>query len=264
MTKRLDGKTAVITGGSTGIGRAIALRFAEEGAAVVINDINELSLWEGDGDKSTAQLITENGGRAIYAHGDVSNSADVNRLFEQAVSEFGRIDVVLNNAAIFEAYSILETTEESWDKLMNINLRGQFLVAKRAIDTMIEQDIVKEARGRLINVSSQHGMVGPPEFLAYAVAKGGTVNMTRQLAVDYGKHGILVNGLAPGRILVRFNSDEEAAAVDSTIAYSKSRTPFHRLGRVSDLTGPAVFLASDDCTYVSGHNLLVDGGWMAF
>jgi NAD(P)-dependent dehydrogenase (short-subunit alcohol dehydrogenase family) len=147
---------------------------------------------------------------------------------------------------------------------MNINLRGQFLVAKRAIDTMIEQDIVKEARGRLINVSSQHGMVGPPEFLAYAVAKGGTVNMTRQLAVDYGKHGILVNGLAPGRILVRFNSDEEAAAVDSTIAYSKSRTPFHRLGRVSDLTGPAVFLASDDCTYVSGHNLLVDGGWMAF
>src|SRR5699024_506182 len=125
-------------------------------------------------------------------------------------------------------------------------------------------EAVSEVRGRLINVSSQHGMVGPPEFFAYAVAKGGTVNMTRQLAVDYGKHGIIVNALAPGRILVRHESDELAAAEDETIAYSQSRTPFHRLGRPSDLTGPAVFLASDDCSYMSGQNLLIDGGWMAY
>jgi NAD(P)-dependent dehydrogenase (short-subunit alcohol dehydrogenase family) len=172
--------------------------------------------------------------------------------------------VVVNNAAVFTAYNILDTSEADWDHLMAINLRGQFLVAKAAIGQMMEQDIVNEARGRLINISSQHGMVGPPDFFAYGVAKGGTVNMTRQLAVDFGPKYIYVNALAPGRILTRHHTEEEALSVDPTISYSLSRTPFHRLGRPLDVTGPAVFLASDDCTYISGHNLVVDGGWMAF
>lgn len=250
MTERLNGKTAVITGASTGIGRAIALRFAAEGAAVVVNDVSETPLWGGT--EPTAEAIAAGGGQATFVKGDVSVAADVDRLFDEAKKVYGSVDIVVNNAAIFDATSVLETTEESWDRLMDINLKGQFFVAKRAIKEMMEQEPVNEVRGRLINVSSQHGMVGPPDFFAYAVAKGGTVNMTRQLAVDYGKHGIIVNALAPGRILVRHESDEIAAAEDDTIAYSQSRTPFHRLGRPDDLTGPAVFLASEDCTYVSG------------
>jgi NAD(P)-dependent dehydrogenase (short-subunit alcohol dehydrogenase family) len=254
----------VITGATTGIGRAIALRFAEEGAHILASDIVEVPEWDAEDRRPIAEVINARGGTASYCRTDVSNAHDVQGLFSYATSLWSRIDIVVNNAAVFDAYNILEPSEEAWERLIDVNLRGQFLVAKAALAVMIKQEIINEVRGRLINVSSQHGMIGPPDFFAYAVAKGGTVNMTHQLAVDFGKHHIYVNGLAPGRILTRFYNEEDAAAVDPTIAYSLSRTPFHRLGRTSDLTGPALFLASDDCTYVSGINLLVDGGWMAY
>jgi NAD(P)-dependent dehydrogenase (short-subunit alcohol dehydrogenase family) len=264
MAERLAGKTVVITGGTTGIGRAIALRFADEGAEILVSDIVEAPEWDAEDPRPTADVIESRGGTATYVHADVSKSEDVRALFQKAASLWPRIDVVVNNAARFDAYNILETSEEAWNRLIDVNLRGQYLVAKEALGIMVEQEIVNECRGRLINVSSQHGMIGPPDFFAYAVAKGGTVNMTHQLAVDFGRRHIYVNGLAPGRILTRHRNEDEAAAADPTIAYSRSRTPFHRLGRPSDLTGPALFLASDDCTYVSGINLLVDGGWMAY
>lgn len=264
MAGRLEGRTVVITGGSTGIGRAIAIRFADEGAAVLVSDITETPEWDAADARPTAAVIEDRGGRAWYAEADVSKAAEVRALFETATSLWPRIDVVVNNAARFDAYNILDTSEDAWTRLIDVNLRGQYLVAQHALRIMVEQEIVHECRGRLINVSSQHGMVGPPDFFAYGVAKGGTVNMTHQLAVDFGKRHVYVNGLAPGRILTRHHDEQEAAQADPTIAYSLSRTPFHRLGRTSDLTGPALFLASDDCTYVSGINLLVDGGWMAF
>lgn len=264
MTKRLEGRTAVITGASSGIGRAIAIRYAQEGARVLVSDVVEEPEWDADDASPVADVIRNNGGEASYYHADVSSSEDVSALFERAAELFGRVDIVVNNAAVFTAYNILETTEADWDRLMAVNLRGQYLVAKAALSQMVGQEIVNEVRGRLINISSQHGMVGPPDFFAYGVAKGGTVNMTRQLAVDFGPRHIYVNALAPGRILTRQATEDEALAVDPTIAYSLSRTPFHRLGRPADLAGPAVFLASDDSTYISGHNLVVDGGWMAF
>jgi glucose 1-dehydrogenase len=143
---------------------------------------------------------------------------------------------------------------------MAVNLRGVFLGCKRAVSEMLGQEPIGEVRGRVVIISSQHGMVGPPGHVAYAASKGGVVNLTRQIAVDYGKHGILVNAVAPGKILT--GSPEQQSP--ETLAYSHTRTPFHRLGRPDDVAGAALFLASEDSGYVSGTNLLVDGGWMAY
>ena len=128
---------------------------------------------------------------------------------------------------------------------------------------MLNQKAVDEVRGHLITVNSHFGMVGPPESFAYAVAKGGASQMTRQLVVDYGRHGILVNSVAPGKILTREVDGESAAQTDPSLPYSQLRTPFHRLSRTEDVAGTALFLASDDCTCVSGHVLSADGGWTA-
>jgi NAD(P)-dependent dehydrogenase (short-subunit alcohol dehydrogenase family) len=143
---------------------------------------------------------------------------------------------------------------------MNVNLRGVFLCCKRAIAEMVEQDPIGEVRGRVINISSQHGMVGSPGHVAYSASKGGVVNLTRQLAVDYARRGILVNAVAPGKIMT---GSPEQADPERT-AYAEARTPFSRLGRPTDVAGAVAFLASDDSLYVSGTNLLVDGGWMAY
>jgi NAD(P)-dependent dehydrogenase (short-subunit alcohol dehydrogenase family) len=275
-SERLKGRNAIVTGAASGLGRAIALRFAEEGANVVVSDVRETPIWDRDDERPTAELIEERGGKAIYVQADVSKTEDVDRLVSTTVSEFGRLDIMVNNAAVFEATNILDTTEEAWDALMDVNLRGQFLCCKRAIAEMIGQDPVNDVRGRVINLSSQHGMVGPPDFFAYGVSKGGMVQMTRALAVDYGKHGIIVNAVAPGRILTgthpseaaaitgELKGDEKSVSGDPGLDYSHSRTPFPRLGRPEDVAGAALFLASDDCSYISGHNLLVDGGWMAY
>ena len=169
---------------------------------------------------------------------------------------------MVNNAGIAGRHSkpLLETEEEDWDAIMAVNLRGVFLACKRAVAQMLEQEPVNDVRGRIINISSQHGMVGPPGHVAYAASKGGVVNLTRQVAVDYGRRGVLVNAVAPGKILTGSPEQQDPEA----LAYSHARTPFWRLGRPADVAGAALFLASSDSGYVSGVNLLVDGGWMAY
>lgn len=249
----------MVTGSASGIGRAIAIRLAAEGASVVVSDVR------GDpreGGEPTEAVIAASGGACIRIDADVSRWEDVDRLISGAVDQFGRLDVMVNNAGIAGAASkpLLETTEEDWDRIMSVNLRGVFLCCKRAIGEMIEQEPLGEVRGRVINISSQHGMVGSPGHVAYSTSKGGVVNLTHQLAVDYGRRGILVNAVAPGKIMT---GSPEQANPDLT-AYARSRTPFSRLGRPEDVAGAVVFLASDDSLYVSGTNLLVDGGWMAY
>jgi NAD(P)-dependent dehydrogenase (short-subunit alcohol dehydrogenase family) len=253
---RLQNRVAVVTGGSSGLGRAIALRFADEGARVVVGDVTSEPR---EGGATTAELL---GDRGLHLDADVSNAADVDRLVSAAVEQYGRLDVMVCNAGISGRYSksLLETTEEDWDAIMAVNLRGVFLCCKRAIGEMVEQEPIGEARGRVIIISSQHGMIGPPGHVAYAVSKGGLVNLTHQLAVDYAKRGILVNAIAPGKILTGSPEQQDP----ETLAYSHARTPFPRLGRPDDVAGAALFLASDDSGYVSGINLLVDGGWMAY
>ena len=249
----------VVTGSASGLGRAIALRFAEEGARVVVSDVRREPR---EGGEATEKVIADAGGTSVFVEADVSRWSDVDRLVSAAVERFGRLDVIVNNAGIAGRHSkpLLETTEEDWDAIMAVNLRGVFLCCKRAIAEMLGQEPVGEVRGRVINVYSQHGMVGPPGHVAYAASKGGVVNLTRQLAVDYGPRGILVNAVAPGKILT--SSPEQQSP--ETLAYSHARTPFPRLGRPTDVAGAALFLASDDSLYVSGTNLLVDGGWMAY
>src|SRR6266540_1622872 len=248
---RLEGRVAVVTGGASGLGRAIALRFADEGAFVVVGDVRPDPR---EGGAPTADLMGE---RGVVLEADVSRWDDVDRLVGTAVERFGRLDVMVCNAGIAGRYSkpLLETTEEDWDAIMAVNLRGVFLCCKRAIGEMVEQEPIGEARGRVIVISSQHGMIGPPGHVAYAVSKGGLVNLTHQLAVDYARRGILVNAVAPGKILTGSPEQQNPDA----LAYSHARTPFPRLGRPGDVAGAALFLASDDSGYVSGINLLVDG-----
>ena len=256
---RLDGRVAVVTGSASGIGREIAIRLAGEGAAVVVSDVRAEPR---EGGQSTETVIAERGGTCIRVDADVSRWVDVDRLVSTAVERFGRLDVMVNNAGIAGPASkpLLETTEADWDEIMGVNLRGVFICCKRAIAEMVEQEPIGEVRGRVINISSQHGMVGSPGHVAYSASKGGVVNLTRQLAVDYARRGILVNAVAPGKIMT--GSPEQANP--ELTEYARSRTPFPRLGRPSDVAGAVVFLASDDALYVSGTNLLVDGGWMAY
>jgi glucose 1-dehydrogenase len=256
---RLAGRVAVVTGSASGIGRAIAVRLADEGAAVVVSDVRADPR---EGGEATEQVIAERGGSCIRLDGDVSSWTDVDRLVSGAVERFGRLDVMVNNAGIAGAASkpLLETTEADWDQIMSVNLRGVFLCCKRAIAEMVEQEPIGEVRGRVVNISSQHGMVGSPGHVAYSASKGGVVNLTRQLAVDCARRGILVNAVAPGKIMT--GSPEQANP--ELTEYAMSRTPFPRLGRPADVAGAVVFLASDDALYISGTNLLVDGGWMAY
>jgi glucose 1-dehydrogenase len=248
-----------VTGSASGIGRAIAVRLAAEGASVVVSDVRRDPR---EGGEPTEAVIASSGGTCLRVDADVSRWEDVDRLVSTAVERFGRLDVMVNNAAIAGPASkpLLETTEHDWDAIMAVNLRGVFLCCKRAIGEMLEQEPIGEVRGRVINISSQHGMVGSPGHVAYSTSKGGVVNLTRQLAVDYGRHGILVNAVAPGKIMT--GSPEQADP--ELTRYAQSRTPFPRLGRPGDVAAATAFLASDDALYISGTNLLVDGGWMAY
>jgi NAD(P)-dependent dehydrogenase (short-subunit alcohol dehydrogenase family) len=265
---RLIDRTAVVTGAASGLGRATAIRLAAEGAHVVVSDLHDGGPT-GPGDNSpTLEVIERSGGNATFVRADVTKRSDVEHLIERSVAVRGRLDIVVSNAGVFGGSSILDTTDEDWDRSLDVNLRSQFLVCRQAIAQMITQEPLREVRGRIVNIASQLGMTGPPEKLAYAVSKAGVAQMTRQLAVDYAAHGIIVNAIAPGRIITGGHPGEAEYLADGTVdaatAYSLARTPFPRLGRPEDVAGAALFLASDDCTFVSGHNLMVDGGWMAY
>jgi len=255
MTGRLEGRSAVITGGASGLGRAIALRFAHEGAFVVVGDLRPDPV---EGGEPIADLLGETG---IFLAADASSADDVDRLVSTAVARCGRLDVMVCNAGVSGRWSkgLLETTDEDWDAIMAVNLRGVFLGTRRAVAEMVTQEPRDEVRGRVVIISSQQGMIGAPGHVAYAASKGGVVNFVHQVAVDFGPRGVLVNAVAPGKIL----TGNPAGMGEELLAYSRARTPFHRLGRPDDVAGAALFLASDDAGYVSGINLLVDGGWMA-
>ena len=256
MPRRLEERVAVVTGGASGLGRAIALRFADEGARVVVGDVRR---DPSEGGEETGSLLGE---RGVFLDADASRWDDVDSLVSTAVERYGRLDVMVCNAGIAGRWSkgLLETTEADWDTIMAVNLRGVFLGTKRAVAEMVAQEPIGEVRGRVVVISSQHGMVGPPGHVAYAASKGGVVNFVHQVAVDFGPRGVLVNAVAPGKIL----TGNPEGMRPELLEYSRSRTPFHRLGRPTTSPAAALFLASDDAGYVSGTNLLVDGGWMAY
>ena len=259
---RLNERIAIVTGAASGIGRAIACRFAEEGAIVVLADVTETPR---EGGPPTRRLIDEAGGACLFHRADVAKSEDVELLVAETVRRFGRLDVMVNNAAISIGGRLTETSGDDWDRVMAVNLKGVFNGCKQAARQMLKQKphrpgVGDRVRGRLVNISSQHGMIACPGDIAYGVSKAGVVYMTRQIAADYAEEGIVCNAVAPGKIL----TGKRGAAVEpETIAYAKARTPWPRLGRPEDVAGAALFLASDEASYITGENLLVDGGWMA-
>lgn len=256
---RLANKTVVVTGGASGIGRAISILFAEQGANVVIGDVTEEVK---EGGEPTSAVIEAAGGSVRFVTSDVSKWADIDQLVGTAVETFGSLDVMVNNAAIMGGGTkLLETTEEDWDNVMAVNAKGVFFGCKRAIQQMLTQPVNGDARGRIVNISSQHGMICAPGKIAYGVGKSTVVYMTRQIAVDYADDSIICNAVAPGRILT---GKPLGGPGSDPLDYSKMRTPMPRLGRPGDVASAALFLASDEATYITGHNLMVDGGWMAF
>jgi NAD(P)-dependent dehydrogenase (short-subunit alcohol dehydrogenase family) len=254
---RLAGKVCIVTGAASGIGRAIARRFAREGAHIVLADIR---VDPREGGETTYHLIKGEGGSVIDVPTDITDWQQMDNLVKIAVSEFGKLDVMVNNAAIGVGKPLLDTSEEEWDRVMAVNIKGVFFGCKRAVQQMLTQELVGDARGRLINISSQHGMICSPNDIAYGVGKAGVVYMTRQIASDYAKQGIVCNAIAPGKIET---GKPGPAASPEIMAYSESRTPYPRMGRPEDVANAAVFLASDEATFITGENLMVDGGWMA-
>ncbi|GAB2899801.1 SDR family oxidoreductase [Paraburkholderia jirisanensis] len=253
----LDDKVAVVTGASSGLGRAIALRYAAEGARVALADVRDEPV---EGGATTLALIEAAGGDAFFLDTDVGQWSDIDRLIGATVERFGRLDVMVNNAATYTSTNLLESTEAQWERVLRVNLTGMFFGCKRAVQQMLTQEPSDEVRGRIVNISSQHGMVASPGDVPYGVSKGGTVQLTRQIAVDHAPDLIVCNAVAPGKII----TGKPGAANDPhALDYSRRRTPWPRLGRPEDVAGAALFLGSGLASYVTGINLMVDGGWMA-
>jgi glucose 1-dehydrogenase len=257
MSALLTGKTAVITGASSGIGRAIATSFAAEGAAVVIADITTEPL---EGGEATVETIRRSGGEATFEVVDVARWVDVDALITKTVSRYGRLDIMVNNAAIFSGTGLLETRSEDWERVMAVNMTGMFNGCKRAVQQMITQAPRNETRGRLINIGSQQGIVTSPRDTPYGVSKAGAIYLTKQIAVDYAEQLIVCNCISPGKVV----TGKPGLPMDpALLENARRRTPWPRLGRPEDIANAAVFLASDRATFITGSNLVVDGGWLA-
>ena len=242
---RLAGKTAIVTGGARHIGAAYCRKLAEEGAAVVIADILV--------GEPVAAEIRANGGRALAVKVDVSKEDDTNRMAAEAVKAFGRIDILVNNAAIFiniQRHPFYEISAEEWDKVSAVNIKGPFLCAKAVFPQMKEQK-----SGKIINISSSTAYWGTPNFLHYVASKAALIGMTRSLAREVGDYGICVNAIAPG--LVEHEGQNAPQAL--TELQLKERS-IKRLETPEDLMGTLVFLCSSDSDFMTGQSIVVDGG----
>jgi NAD(P)-dependent dehydrogenase (short-subunit alcohol dehydrogenase family) len=254
---QLAGRVAIVTGASSGIGRAIARRYAAEGAAVVIADRTDEVV---EGGEPTAQRIAAEGGQARFVRADAGVRGDVRAVVDATVAEFGRIDVLVNNAATYVGKPLLETTEDEWEHVVAVNLTGTFLYSKYAVAQMVTQEPRNDVRGRIVNITSQHGMIAAPLDIAYGTTKSAVVYITRQIATDYAAQGIICNAVAPGKIMTGKGGREDDP---EWVARWQSRTPLPRLGEPEDVARAALWLASDEATFVTGINLMVDGGWSA-
>lgn len=257
MSSLLAGKIAVVTGASSGIGRAIAISFASEGAKVVVADIIEQPR---EGGESTLEVIARAGGIAMFRKTDIGRWDEVDALIGATLEHHGRLDVMVNNAATYSGTALLESEPAQWEEVMRVNLTGMFYGCKRAVQQMITQEPREEVRGRLINLGSQQGIVNSPGDLPYGVSKAGAIYITRQIAADYAKHLIVCNCISPGKIVTGAGG---LAKDPARLAYQRARTPWPRFGRPQDVANAAVFLASDRASFITGSNLVIDGGWLA-
>lgn len=248
----LTGQIAVVTGAGRGIGKAIALALAESGADLALLDRTTEQLAE------TRAAVAAFGRRAVVAAVDVSVGASIRRAASEVLAAFaGRADILVNNAGIAGRQSILETTEEEWDRVIDTNLRGTFLCTQAFVPPMIAQ-----GRGRIINLGSTFGLVGHPHRAAYAASKGGIIQLTRQCAAELAPHGITVNAVGPAII----KTDLVLPIIQPGMPYGEmglQKTPLGRFGEPEEVAWPVVFLASAAASYITGHTLMIDGGWTA-
>jgi len=248
----LEGKVAVITGARRGIGKTIALTFAEAGADVAVCDI-----VIDDGQlESVADDIRKLGRRSVAVQADVSKKTDVDNFINRVEDELGPVDILVNNAGLACGPVLIEQTEEQYQEVMDINLKGSYLCAQAAGRRMIERK-----SGNIINIASGAGIRGFASRNAYNISKAGLIMLTKVLARDLAKHGIRVNALAPTNLKTDFT--RRLWENPQALAAEEARIPLGRLGELSDMSGPALFLASDASGYITGHTLVLDGGQLA-
>ncbi len=247
---KLEGKTAIVTGAQTGLGKAIALRLGKEGASVVIPDI----VFEGA--RNVSREIEKMGQKSLPLGTDVSKSRDVKEMVKKTIDEFGRIDILVNNAGVIIRKGLLEHTEEDWNKIVAVNLTGVFWCIKEVVPYMI-----KQGRGKIVNIASISGLTGNV-YPSYGATKGGVVNLTRSLALELAPHNININCICPG--VFRTTMSEDLYRADPALEGRLAKTiPAQRLGYPEEIASAALFLASDESSYCHGTALVVDGGTMS-
>lgn len=247
----LTGKTALITGGASGIGRATAVLFAREGARVVAADVNE-----GAGQRLAGEISSG----VIFEPADVTRAADCKRVVDRTLRECGRIDILCNCAGIIRRASVVELTEEDWDRVMAVNLRSVFLLCRLVVPIMI-----KAGGGSIINIASGWGLAGGPRAAVYCASKGAVVLMTKAMAVDHGKQNVRVNCICPGDTDTAMLRDEarQLGEKESLFLAGSAHRPLGRIGRPEEIARAALYLASDASSFVTGTAVVVDGGGLA-
>ena len=253
MAGQLEGKSALVTGGASGIGRAAAIAFAREGARVAVSDVNS------QGGEETVRIIEDSGGEALWAPADVSDSSQVRALVRQTVSAYGRLDCAFNNAGITvtRRTPMVDLTEEEWDRLMGINLKGVWLCLKYEIPEMI-----RTGGGAIVNTSSTAGLVGSIGLASYVASKHGVAGLSKAAALEHSRDGVRVNAVCPGPIRTPLTEGVMAANEGAEERYT-SRAPMGRMGTPEEVAEAVIWLCSDAASFVTGHTMTVDGGVVA-
>lgn len=250
----LDGKSALVTGAASGIGKATALLFAAEGAAVTLAD------RDAEAGPVVAEAILSRGGRAMFSMCDVSHAADCERVVREANHSFKGLDIVVNAAGIIVRRSVVDLEEADWDRVMDVNAKSVYLICKHAIPLMLW-----EGGGSVINISSGWGLVGGPAAAVYCASKGAVVQLTRAMAIDFGAQNVRVNCICPGDTDTRMLQEEAHQLGTSTAKFLKeaAKRPLGRIGAPEEIAQAALFLASDASSYMTGSVMVVDGGGLA-
>lgn len=254
---RLKDKVAIVTGGSSGIGRAIALLFAEEGAAVNVFARHQISGLPDEEPGAIEDELRKRPGGGKFHKVDLTKQEDVDNAVAAVLEEYGKIDILVNNAGVFVRNAITDVSNEEWDRVFDLNIKSYLYTCRAVIPHMVERGY-----GKIVNLSSIHGIFGTGRAATYCATKGAIVNLTKQLAVDYAKTGLLINSISPGTIRTAMCKP----FLDTPENYEEycRRTMLPHLGVPQDVAYGALYLASDESNYVHAHNLVIDGGWTSW